>query len=179
MCTLTLCVNKGSWEKRSTFGVRPTQRSEPFSFVKAGVWLYELPGWPSADIHWDVESVSHIAGAVEAVGHRESGGCSGWDMSSSHPVPSNAFSLRQYTNTGWFYLKGNHCVMTESCGTLWVQLVLLLLTFDTLILSARGGGEVCSLNTQNHLLSGDFHALSKNLSICDFMSTQSSEKRHF
>lgn len=107
----------GSNPNVDTFGL-----DQP-AFLKACVWRNELPGCPFADIHRDVESVSHIASAAEAVGHWESGGCSGWETS-SHPVQSNTFSLRQYTNIAWFYLEGNHCVVTGWSSTLWVQLVL-------------------------------------------------------
>lgn len=155
---------------------------------------YKLPGWPSTNINWDVESMSHTANAVEAAGHWESGGCSGWETcpSASLPVQSNTHFC--YTNTHTHACtqarthartqKKTHMHTYSKSGwikwsrTLPGHLVLWPLTFRTplhplswwgwwMVVGVEGHPLLMPPSSASCRLTGN--CLSRNLSICDFV----------
>lgn len=140
---------------------------------------YKLPDWPSTNIHWDVESMSHTASAVEAAGHGVSGGCSGWETCPSASLPVQSNTHFHYTNTdthaqtetGWTWkvtpvswlTEAGHCQVTLFSGH-WP------FAHPYIRLVERGGGGIL-FSCQNHLLPVDSQAtVFPGIWICDCVS---------
>lgn len=128
-----------------------------------------LPAWPSTN--WDVETMSHAASAVEAAGHRESGGCSGWETRPSVSLPvqlTHTFITGIHKQSGWMW-RESPCVLTSVRGHRVPPVTDLSHTRKSV-----QEGVVWSLYwhpLSSHLLPGHSHAniFPGILAICDFV----------